>query len=229
MKLVVGGKKPARPISVRAAVKNSTVYEVIPKWMNERQAGQPDFPCLCAAFLKLGRMSCGMAPKPTHSHFNFGARRAACGAEMLRFLPPQGEIPCAVSKCPFNSNLRARLRGLWLWAACCSAACVCRDDWNNMTPSRRRGTRHRSRRRAVRRPRVVVCCGEWRGHVVPWRQANTGRDFNDHMVEGCGFPCRIWGIKSFALRVKVGKTTSSDTFWGLNSWRSFGIFPCGII
>lgn len=152
-------------------------------------------------------------PISTLEHAGLRAGLKCCGS------CPQGEIPRVVSKCPFNSNLRARLRGLWHWAAWGSAACVCRDDWNNMTPSRRRGTRHRSRRRAVRRPRVAVCCGEWRGHVVPWRQANTGRDFNDHMMEGCGFPCRIWGIKSFALKVKVGKTTS-DAFWGLNSWRN---------
>lgn len=164
--------------------------------MNERQAGQRDV-------WVVERHRNQHIPISTLEHAGLRAGLKCCGS------CPQGEIPCVVSKCPFNSNLRARLRGLWLWAAWGAAACVCRDDWNNMTPSRRRGTRHRSRRRAVRRPRVVVCCGEWCGHVVPWRQANAGRDFIDHKVEGCGVPCRIWGIKSFALRVKVVKNNFS--------------------
>lgn len=69
-------------------------------------------------------------PILTLEHAGLRAGLKCCGS------CAQGEIPRVVSKCPFDSNLRARLRGLWLWAAWGSAACVCRDDWNNRTPSR---------------------------------------------------------------------------------------------
>lgn len=111
--------------------------------MNERQAGQSDFPTRVLLFsnwdVRVVEWHRNQhIPILTLEHAGLRAGLKCCGSRA------QGEIPRVVSKCPFNSNLRARLRGLWLWAAWGSAACVCRDDWNNMTPSRRRGTRHGS-------------------------------------------------------------------------------------
>lgn len=71
--------------------------------------------------------------------------------------------------------------GLWLRAAWVSVACVCRDDWNNVTPSRRRGTWYLCGYASTR--------GRGCGHFIPRRQANAGRDLSDHAVfNECGFP-----------------------------------------
>lgn len=125
--------------------------------MNGREAGQGDFSCYCASFFFSNWDAWLEQQWWVHVHFRLEHARLraalkcwstrwksrACGPKVPVWVLLQSWNTIYVSDCEVVTS-----GCFWV-----SVACVCGDDWNNITPSHRRRTPEIS---AIVRSRVVV-------------------------------------------------------------------------